>query len=253
MVSVAAPAAPAAATRGVYRIMPLGDSITKGVGQDGARYTGYRVRLDNHLRSGAVPAGFRYEWVGSQVSYGRHEGHGGWTVDQISARIDGWMDAYRPDIVLLHVGTNNITRGEPAAVVLRKVRDLVRKIRARSAYTQIFVARIVGVRADWATADERRRNVAVAHGLWSVAAGAGPRVYPVDMRQVTGLGLFDWHHPNRYGYHLMAYRWYEAMRGRVNGSRRWGDVLNPFTLRRVNVCQVSKVTRVASCAVRTVR
>ena len=98
--------------------MPLGDSITRGGGQVRYQYHGYRLALQQQLRTGAT--GAKFDFVGSMldkgVPDGNHEGHGGWTIDNLAANMDRWMVAYRPDIVLLHAGTNNITlRDSPAA------------------------------------------------------------------------------------------------------------------------------------------
>ncbi|GAA1954536.1 SGNH/GDSL hydrolase family protein [Kitasatospora viridis] len=105
-------AAPAAARTGppVVRVMPLGDSITAGVGShDGA---GYRLPLRQDC---AEQSRFTLRLVGSQHDTlfpgDRHEGHSGWMVADLTARIDGWLAAARPDVVLLHIGINDLDRG----------------------------------------------------------------------------------------------------------------------------------------------
>jgi hypothetical protein len=90
--------------RDVIKIMPLGDSITAG-----DRYGGYRRLLYDLL----TRDGIRFEFVGSlkggDIPNAHHEGHSGWRIDQIESGIaGGWLDTYRPDLVLLHIGTNDI-------------------------------------------------------------------------------------------------------------------------------------------------
>src|SRR4051794_30404103 len=84
------------------KIMPLGDSITYGVGTPGL--DSYRTDLYRRLTN----AGLNVDFVGSQTSGTgtdrNNEGHPGWTITQISANIDRWLDAYEPDVILLHIG-----------------------------------------------------------------------------------------------------------------------------------------------------
>src|SRR5204863_464849 len=74
------------------RLMPLGDSITYGIGSsDGS---GYRARLWDDL------AGNNVDFVGSQQS-GRvpdpdNEGHSGWVIDQLTGLVKTSPPSYRP-------------------------------------------------------------------------------------------------------------------------------------------------------------
>ena len=80
----------------VIRIMPLGDSITLGsnsgaVPSDTAPYqVAYRKALHDLM----VSSGYDVDFVGSQQNGSayfadyQHEGHGGWTADEISDEIN---------------------------------------------------------------------------------------------------------------------------------------------------------------------
>lgn len=82
------------------RIMPLGDSLTA------------TVRYQPVLRQRLTAAGVRSVLVGSQTTGNeRHEGHPGWNTAQIAAKVTGWIDAARPDVVLLQIGTNDMYHG----------------------------------------------------------------------------------------------------------------------------------------------
>ena len=67
---------------GSVRIMPLGDSITFGVGGVGG-FGGYRGTLYSKL----VNQGYSVNFVGTQTANSgsipdpNHEGHGGWRID----------------------------------------------------------------------------------------------------------------------------------------------------------------------------
>ena len=96
------------------KILPLGDSITFGIQYEGA----YRVELFTK----AVAANKKITFVGSQMNgpttvagmtFPRsHEGHSGFTIDQMMPFVAS--DAqYAPNIILLHIGTNDTYMANP--------------------------------------------------------------------------------------------------------------------------------------------
>ncbi len=88
------------------RVMPLGDSITDGLLPPG----GYRSDLWQYLTADGLDADF----VGSrsngppQLGDRDEEGHPGWRIQELYAHARGWLLRYRPDVVLLHIGTNDV-------------------------------------------------------------------------------------------------------------------------------------------------
>lgn len=180
---------------GPVRIMGLGDSITYGLrSTDGS---GYRGPLDKLY---ARP----HAWVGSLVdpTGRRHEGHGGWTADQLAEQAKLWTAAARPDIVLLEAGTNDVRAGDSAATVLADMRRLVDAVRAGAGpYAAIYVATIPDLPAE--TAAHRAELRAFNAGLPSL----GLRV--VDMYAVVQAGDLsaDGIHPADSGYAKMARAW----------------------------------------------
>jgi lysophospholipase L1-like esterase len=219
----------------VWKIMPLGDSITRGGGQVKGQYIGYRAVLQAHLKAGAT--GFRYNFVGSMSDAGapdrNHEGHGGWTIDNLAAHIDAWMQTYRPDIVLLHAGTNNITVGDSPATTAAKLQSLITQIRAHNPHTKIFVAKIIKSRDP-----NRRPNTNAYQALIpGVVAAAGPNVHLVDHTSVAGTDIYDWTHPNDFGYSKMAFNWYQSVR-QVMGGGKWKAVPSPYKVKTAHICQV---------------
>jgi lysophospholipase L1-like esterase len=101
--------------------MPLGDSITWGVGS--ATTSSYRQALWNML---AGQSRYSVRFVGSQASGSlpgfSNEGHSGYAIDQIRSGIDGWLTGTRPDVVLLHIGINDLNRGIDTAHALERRR-----------------------------------------------------------------------------------------------------------------------------------
>jgi lysophospholipase L1-like esterase len=90
----------------LVRIMPLGDSNTRGI-RGSSTQSGYRLELYSLLTG----AGYQVDFVGSLADgisgFDRdHEGHGGWRDDQVAQMVYSWLTANPADIVLLHIGTN---------------------------------------------------------------------------------------------------------------------------------------------------
>jgi lysophospholipase L1-like esterase len=218
--------------------MPLGDSITVGVGS--TTRSGYRTDLADRLAAAGVPADF----VGSQRS-GRgcdpdNEGHVGWTIERIAAHVDAWLATYRPDVVLLHIGTNDTGRAGSAAAAPAKLSALIDRITADRPDADIFVAEII------ATADTGRnvRTDAYNAKLPAVVAGKGPRVHLVDQSAVGGPDLFNTLHPNDFGYAVMSGNWYRALASVLGaGPPPWPVLETPYAATPAYRCVVPPVRR----------
>jgi lysophospholipase L1-like esterase len=192
-------------------IMPLGDSITQG-GSIG----GYRLDLGAKLRAD----GHAIDFVGSladgpaSMPDRNHEGHPGWTIAQIDGSVTGWLNAYHPHTILLHIGTNDMYGSDPAGAP-RRLSALVDRITNLAPDTELFVATIIPIR--FADPAVRTFNAAIAPDMRAKAA-AGKRVHLVDMYPSVAIAdLPDGIHPNAAGYSKMATTWYNALKA-VPGS-----------------------------------
>jgi lysophospholipase L1-like esterase len=211
------------------RILPLGDSITYGLGS--LRHGSYRVELAHRLRA----AGVAVDMVGSNRSGPAgadddNEGHSGWRIDQVAERADEWMATYRPDVVLLHVGTNDMRSDEKAAGAAARLSALVDRLLAASPDVTVLVAEIVGARDDSLGGFYQHRIDAYNSRIPSIVAARGDRVRLVNQTGVDGTDLYDVLHPNEFGYRKMAWNWYRALRPVLDPYRtNWPMRDNPFT------------------------
>lgn len=206
----AVPIEPAAATR----IMPLGDSIT---GSPGC----WRALLSRHLRDtgytnldfvGTLPApgcGFAYD--------GENEGHGGYLATNIARnnQLPGWLSATRPDIVLMHLGTNDIWSNIPAATILNAYTTLLRQMRASNPRMKLVVARILPMNPSNCSACGQRvvaLNNAIPGWVQANTTAASP-ITVVDQWSGfnTATDTSDGVHPNNAGIQKMERRWYPAV------------------------------------------
>ncbi len=189
-------------------IMPLGDSITDGFNVPG----GYRIKLWASIQG----IGAKIDFVGSmsngpaELTDKNHEGHSGWQISQIDSNINAWMDTYKPKIVLLHIGTNDINMNTDLANAPARLSALIDKICAKlAAGGKVYVATLVPLSGQ--DAKINAYNSAIP-GVVQAKVGAGKPVYLVSMSSVTLGDLADGVHPNRTGYDKMADNWFAAIR-----------------------------------------
>jgi lysophospholipase L1-like esterase len=215
---------PAAADRAVaavltgrqVKIMPLGDSITWGVGS--STTSSYRADLWRQLVTGA---GLAIDFVGSGQSGALpdtdNEGHSGWRIEQLTASIDGWLAATTPDVVLLHIGTNDMNQNFDVANAPARLGQLLDRIRADVPSAIVVVAAIVPSTDATVNGRVNTFNAAVP-GV--VAAHANARF--ADLNTTIGnADMADALHPNDGGYAKMAGLWYAALQGVLGGGRDW--------------------------------
>ena len=124
----------------LVRIMPLGDSITQG------GYTaGYRPELASLLKA----AGYSTEFVGSQqnglpdFADRGHEGHPGFLIGDVSAQAATWVEAAKPDVVLLLIGTNDALRSPDPKHSLDRLATLVAKIERSAPHAHVLVSSVI--------------------------------------------------------------------------------------------------------------
>ncbi|MFI6528470.1 FG-GAP-like repeat-containing protein [Streptomyces uncialis] len=182
-------------------VMPLGDSITQGAGS--STRSSYRAALWPRLQP-RTPA---LDFVGSQ-KHGQladtdHEGHSGWLIEGLSANIDSWLATARPNVVLLHIGTNDMDRDHQVATAPARLAALIDQITTASPDTAIVVASLV---PSTSAAVQSRINTYNAEipGIVAARQAQGRKIAHVGMGSLTTADLRDRLHPNDAGYVKMA-------------------------------------------------
>jgi len=213
------------------RIMPLGDSITFGIGSSGG---GYRVDLFRRALAdqrditfvGVVAGGGSNTPNGPNTVSGQpfprsHEGFSGFTISggaagSLAAQVDNAIDATDPNIVLLMIGTNDVNGSINLADAPNRLGALLDQITNDAPDALLAVAQIIPIANAQANTRVQAYNAAIPALVQSRAA-AGKHVVLVDMftpfntnPNVAGL-MNDALHPNDAGYVLMAQTWYAAI------------------------------------------
>jgi lysophospholipase L1-like esterase len=209
------------------RIMPLGDSLTYGIGS--STRSGYRAFLQNEL----LGAGVDVDFVGSQSNGlgddNQNEGHPGWRTDNVAEHVQQWLSAAQPDVVLLDIGTNDLNRDFDRAGTAARAADLIDRITAQLPNVHVVVAKLLVV--DRFAGIYRAYNAALA----GVVAARSPRVTLADMSRVPAANTVDGVHPTDLGYQQMAYQWYQALQPVLGAGRSWPAVTDPYPVPSVRV------------------
>ncbi len=215
------------------KIMPLGDSITEGMGDD-TNQVGYRSKLFDLLQD----AGYKFDFIGSQhsgTSYtsnpafdGDHEGHGGMEVGHPSYanrstmldNVDNYLSKNIPDIVLFHMGTNDLDNGDdPTQIASQLDSVILNHILVNNPNTFIFWARIIHNEH----VPENILNYDIGTTFTSLSPEQKSRIklvfmdlspqliYPDDFSNYTPDNVFADLHPVKSGYDKMAEHWFAAM------------------------------------------
>jgi len=207
-------------------IMPLGDSITDGVGSSGG---GYRVPLFSTTVTNMQAITFvGRNTNGPTTVAGRtfprnHEGYSGYTIDPgggrsgISPLVDGAISMFHPHIVLLMIGTNDVNISLDLANAPTRLGALLDRITTDAPNALLVVARLTPTTNDTTNGRVRTYNNAIP-GVVQSRVTAGKHIVLVDMYAAftanmnykTAL-MNDELHPNDAGYMVMAQTWYAAI------------------------------------------
>lgn len=207
------------------KLMPLGDSITDGYVVSG----GYRTLLWQELvRTDNYPLDFVGSVSGGPDVLGDkdHEGHSGWCIDgpcrgantTLMAGIDGWLAKYKPDIIILSIGTNDIGKGADAATTASRLDALLGRIFIAMPTTHVILGEIISMN-NWpvgANATVASYNASMP-GLIAKYTNQGRSIRLVDNSALLSKTAGDYYpdddwHPSQQGYDKLAHSWYAAVR-----------------------------------------
>jgi lysophospholipase L1-like esterase len=195
------------------KIMPLGDSITYGTHGTGETrtndlITGYRQPLYLSL----TDAGFYFDFVGSKIAGDsatpvfdyEHEGHAGWRDDEVADYVYQWLFNKPADIVLLHIGTNELTTSPS------DVEDILNEIDRYSEDITVLLARIINRQTYHPETTQFNDNV---QAMAEDRIAEGDKIIIVDQESALNYSTDMWDdvHPNDSGYNKMAGVWLDSL------------------------------------------
>jgi lysophospholipase L1-like esterase len=206
------------------RILPLGDSMTKGSTQtpQETSHPTYRYWLWQQIKDRDV------DFVGSSTApnfpydFDQHnEGHGGYTTsailngvatDPTHGKLSTWLALYQFDIALVMLGTNDVLNNIPTEESVSNIEEIIRHLRSRNPNAVILIAQIPP------TSIPRQNLEYLNEDLPGIAERLStPRSPIVVVDMYTGYdGVNDNQapagiHPAESGEKKIAARWYDAL------------------------------------------
>ncbi|KAK8106361.1 carbohydrate esterase family 3 protein [Apiospora kogelbergensis] len=194
------------------RIMPVGASVTFGVGST----TGdsYRKDLLDLLKAQGTTA----EMVGSRkngkdLANNQVEATSGFVISQIAKAVQKATPQFKPNLVLLDAGTNNCNKGGDVPDAGTSVGAMIDEIYKDSPGATVVLATVLATK----DADQDKCRVGVNTQYQVLAtdmAAKKAKFVLVDMRSADGpttADLSDSRHPNDAGYAKMAKVWLKGI------------------------------------------
>lgn len=198
-------------------IYAIGDSITRGIVHT---FDSEEYPLSAYRNGGGFPSNIRsyrehthdaliapgceadITWVGAREennrSPNRHEGRSGFRVDQIlnntwrddenrfsAMNIDGWLATFQPDVVLIHLGTNDITEGEDAVSTSNELDELINRVYSQQPNATVVLANVIPIHGWWAS-HVKLAPFSIQDIAGEVTALAGLIANIVSTRQANG-------------------------------------------------------------------
>lgn len=216
-------ATPAPAAVAPVRIMALGDSIT---GSPGCwRALLWRKLIDAGHSSATIDFVGTLPPQGCGFSYdGENEGHGGILATGMADQnqLPPWLAATKPDVVLMHLGTNDVWSNRSTTTILNAFSKLVDQMRAANPDMKILVAQIIPMNPG-SCPECAARVVALNEAIPGWAASKSTAASPITVvDQWTGFDTAtdtgDGVHPNAAGDQKIADAWFPALTAVLSGA-----------------------------------
>jgi len=197
----------------------MGDSITE--------ITCWRTVLWGNLQSAGVTNSI--DFVGSMNNNAQncqgvsgwdmnHEGHSGYLAINIAnSNLPGWLAAAKPDIVMFHLGTNDITGSHTATEILASFTKMVGQMRASNPKMRIIVDQIIPI-AFGNYAALPALNSAIPGWAAGLSTAASPIVVADCNTGYPTSALRDGLHPNAAGDAIIASRIYPVLLNQIKSA-----------------------------------
>jgi lysophospholipase L1-like esterase len=228
-------------------VYPVGDSITWGTTAAG----GYRSPLYQKLTA----AGYDVDMVGSKKDFAdsvliaagerHHDGHIGGKIFQIDQQIEGWLQLFEvPDVILIHIGTNDFGDGAPNSSAIQELDNLMTKIALATPTSHMIVTNLLERGGSANLNIEAQFNPFVEEKIAGQVA-LGRKVSFLDIRAVVPLSdMPDLLHPNLAGLTKMADAFFDAILKVISPFEiTTFDVQDNEGLKQVSITWTSKENR----------
>lgn len=136
-------------------------------------------------------------------------------------QLPGWLSATKPDVVMMHLGTNDVWSNRSPAEITTAFSKLVDQMRASKATMKILVAKIIPMNPSGCSeCGQRVIALNTAIESWAVSKNSSSSTIKVvdvwtgfNTATMTGDGV----HPNDAGNKKLAESWYQAVANAIKG------------------------------------
>ncbi|KAF5341931.1 hypothetical protein D9611_001090 [Ephemerocybe angulata] len=183
-------------------VLPLGDSITWGIGSSDGN--SYRKELKDELLKDGVTVDYIGTLKNGDMDDNDNQGHSGATIIQISGYAETALKQ-QPEVVTLMAGTNDIGQNQDLANAPTRLTTLVDKIFTASPNATVLVASVPPLSFSQANVDSYNTRLEAAI---KAKISAGQHIVWVSMSALTNSDLSDGIHPGAGGYIKMGAAWH---------------------------------------------
>ena len=202
------------AAMGNNNVLLLGDSLTEGV--NSADGNGFRKYLAGLLDSENYTYNFVGDLADGTTDFDRnHRGDRGIAANTVRDNVASYLDQSPAEIVLLHIGTNDLNSAQAPAGVAAEVNTLLTNIytwaASHNTTVHVVLAKIIPDRDGNLLVPEYNDELQT---IYDTRRGNGDPISIVDMEHILDAG--DWEpadnlHPLSSGYEKMAAAWYSVL------------------------------------------
>ncbi|MFZ5515358.1 MAG: GDSL-type esterase/lipase family protein [Candidatus Zhuqueibacterota bacterium] len=219
------------------RIMPLGDSITHGE-HGSTPIGGFRDDLADML----LDEGIDFDLVGTlhdgTEGYPRHEGHPGETARYLAANINYWLNQTYPDIVLLHIGTNDINSRYSNTTIRNDIETLIENIWDYDPNIPVLLCSLIPRDDSYNSINTDLCRLIHQLTLEKQTEGKAIRYVGQNEIWITNYSwandyLYDAFHPNNSGYYVMADVYFSILMNQITGTSQF--ITDNFNRARLNM------------------
>lgn len=184
------------------RVMPVGDSLTVGVGG------GYRYYLKDKLQKSNIKIKYVGE-VNVRNSNKAHTAYVGKRVSYIRRVLPSAIIKHRPDLILLMIGTNDVASGISPRKYAKELLSLLEEVWELDPDIKVFLSELPKL---------KNQNHLVRHfnkNIRGIVEILRERKYPIFLVQganeIPKSYFVDGVHLSRVGYRKLALYWYETI------------------------------------------
>ncbi|EMT72206.1 SGNH hydrolase-type esterase domain-containing protein [Fusarium oxysporum II5] len=200
------------------RLMPLGGSVTYGVGSSDGN--GYRKFLQDLL----LANGYEVSMVGSRKAGSMHnnenEGWRGYRLDQIESKARRSVATVKPNLFTINAGSNDCIQNYQLDVFRERMDNLLEHLWKTSPLSTVILSTLL-VNVDKQVNSRVLDINSYLRELVVLKEAERKKIVLADMYSTKGPDLddlMDGTHPNDDGYNKMAHIWFNAIqKARANG------------------------------------